>query len=66
MPSLILIRHGQGLDPLQGEYDGLSERGLQSLRLGLAQHDAQARRAQAGHQQVAHQRLPLQDRNSQG
>ena len=29
MPSLLLIRHGQGLDPLQGEYDGLSELGQQ-------------------------------------
>jgi broad specificity phosphatase PhoE len=27
MPSLFLIRHGQALDPMQGEYDGLSELG---------------------------------------
>jgi broad specificity phosphatase PhoE len=35
MPSLLLIRHGQGLDPMQGEYDGLSELGRrQAARVG--------------------------------
>ncbi|HET9449481.1 MAG TPA: histidine phosphatase family protein, partial [Aggregicoccus sp.] len=35
MPALFLIRHGQALDPMQGEYDGLSELGQrQAARLG--------------------------------
>lgn len=35
MPALLLIRHGQGLDPLQGGYDGLSELGQrQAARVG--------------------------------
>src|SRR5205807_3357561 len=37
MPAILLVRHGQALDPLTGDYDGLSPLGeQQAVRVGEA------------------------------
>lgn len=49
MPAILLVRHGQALDPLSGGYDGLSELGQrQAARVAAALAGVKVARAYSG------------------